>query len=175
MATYWNFFWLPGFQIENMQNFSNFTRKMKSIWLRGKKTDTQLTLILPGKNTNLYKEILIKISKQKPLVLQWQFHFQTTSLFKPSTDLHGDIFDDKCRNIGQRTIMFWEYYVFATKNPLCRFLNRVYIYAYWSRYQLIYCLLSLRNSVLKYHLYLYCKMFCKYILKLYYLRIEKGH
>jgi hypothetical protein len=49
MATDWNFFWLPGFQIENMQNFSNFTRKMKSIWLRGKKTDTQLTLILPGK------------------------------------------------------------------------------------------------------------------------------
>ena len=107
-----------------------------------------------GKNTNLYKEILIKISKQKPLVLQWQFHFQTTSLFKPSTDLHGDIFDDKYRNIGQRTIMFWEYYVFATKNPLCRFLNRVYIYAYWSRYQRIYCLLSLRNSVLKFSVFI---------------------
>jgi hypothetical protein len=55
------------------------------------------------------------------------------------------------KKFQQRTIMFWEYYVFATKNPLCRFLNRVYIYAYWSRYQLIYCLLSLRNSVLKYH------------------------
>lgn len=55
MVTDWNLFWLPGFQTENMQNFSNFTRKMKSMWLRGKKIDKLLTLILPGKYKSLQR------------------------------------------------------------------------------------------------------------------------